>query len=335
MTQARKAKRRLQNFNFEDTGAHVALVGPAVGGAANGYETLVTKSTKNFSDAFMQKAQQVQVTLELPEFLRRFFGMWYEDAEVLARLLGYVPPVEEEDESETEEEDEMDEYESYIQSRLEAFEVLKSLSMSESISDCIAKLSEEEMLAVLNDQAIFEKALAQAKEPVAEAVEGSIETPVDETGSVNKSVDVGIQTKPTVVKKEETQVTIEAQDVIAKSEYEVVLKSLDEQRVELQKALDKIAEYEEEKKAALAKARKDAIAGVVGEEKAAVLFKALGAVETDEVFNEVLEVVKALADAAEKTELFVEKGASTETEVPVQKSTRLADILKAKYQAQA
>nr|WP_314570291.1 hypothetical protein [uncultured Pseudomonas sp.] len=37
------AKRRLNNITFEHQGAHVALVSKEQGGAANGYNTLVTK----------------------------------------------------------------------------------------------------------------------------------------------------------------------------------------------------------------------------------------------------------------------------------------------------
>lgn len=39
-----KAKRKLSDFNFDFGSAHVALVGPAVGGPANGYTCLMQKS---------------------------------------------------------------------------------------------------------------------------------------------------------------------------------------------------------------------------------------------------------------------------------------------------
>lgn len=45
-----KAKRRLTDISFEHDGAHVALVGKAVGGAANGKTTLITKSTNDITD---------------------------------------------------------------------------------------------------------------------------------------------------------------------------------------------------------------------------------------------------------------------------------------------
>ena len=77
-----KARRRLTDINFEHEGAHCALVGPSVGGAANGYTTLVTKATDKIEKEFIDKATKVTVELQFPEFLRKFFGMYWDDAEV-------------------------------------------------------------------------------------------------------------------------------------------------------------------------------------------------------------------------------------------------------------
>lgn len=46
----------------------------------------------NFSPEFNKKMQQIGATMELPDFLEKFFGIWGSDAEVLARLMGYVEP---------------------------------------------------------------------------------------------------------------------------------------------------------------------------------------------------------------------------------------------------
>ncbi|PMZ82675.1 hypothetical protein C1X61_30260, partial [Pseudomonas sp. FW215-T2] len=81
MENKQKAKRKLKGFDFAKEGAAVALVGPSVGGPANGIPILIAKAN-NFSPEFIQKMQQIQVTYELPEFLRKVFGMYYEDAEV-------------------------------------------------------------------------------------------------------------------------------------------------------------------------------------------------------------------------------------------------------------
>ena len=114
----RKAKRKLSDFDFSTQGAHVALVDAA----ANERTTLVMKGIK-FTDEEIEKIQQIRVTMELPDFLQKFFYMYHEDAEVLASLMGYVEP---ENESEDSGESEMDS-EDYIESKLEAFEIIKSL----------------------------------------------------------------------------------------------------------------------------------------------------------------------------------------------------------------
>ena len=71
--------------------SHIALVHKTQGGAASGYKTLVTKATAKYSPEFIQKAQRIKVEMELPEFLMRFYDMWWEeDAKELAKLFGWV-----------------------------------------------------------------------------------------------------------------------------------------------------------------------------------------------------------------------------------------------------
>jgi len=78
--------------------------------------------------------QQIRVTMELPEFLRKFFGMYHEDADVLAQMMGYQP-----EPTDTVETMPMASYQDYIESRLEAFEVLKSASDAESLADVLQR----------------------------------------------------------------------------------------------------------------------------------------------------------------------------------------------------
>lgn len=75
---------RLTDFDFSGDEAHLALVHRDQGGAANGYKTIVTKSTKR-----VKKAQTVTVEMDLPVFLQKFFFIYEEDAKALAYLLGY------------------------------------------------------------------------------------------------------------------------------------------------------------------------------------------------------------------------------------------------------
>lgn len=77
-----KATKRLRNFDFSGGNAAVALVHEDLGGAANGFKTLLTKST------------DVVVELSMAEFLSKFFDMWSGDAAFVARMLGYSDTTE-------------------------------------------------------------------------------------------------------------------------------------------------------------------------------------------------------------------------------------------------
>ena len=95
-----KAQSQLTNIDFTHDGAHIALVSKEQGHGANGHHYALVMKSSGFSQESIQKMQQIQVTLDLPDFLRKFFSLYYDDAEVLARLMGYVKP-EDEDEDES------------------------------------------------------------------------------------------------------------------------------------------------------------------------------------------------------------------------------------------
>ena len=304
----RKATRVLKDLDFSKEGCAVALVGPSVGGAANNYTTLIAKSL-NFSEEFIKKMQAVQVTLELPEFLERFFGLYGSDAEVLARLMGYVEDTKE-DEAEQE-----DYWENYIQERLSAFKVLETLNESESVQKSLADLTEDEYLAVLNDQKYLEGIIEKAKlQKDATGVSGAVKSP-----------------KGRVSKKKEIPMTQEV-EMVEKSQLAAVEKALAEQQTLLQKALDTVAKYEAEKKEAIVKARFDQVKqAVANEEVATILFKAVGLVEDEAVF---VEVVKALGDMkalVEKSAMFQEVGASAEESAPAVEESVVTKLLKAQF----
>ena len=149
MTQ--KAKRKLSEISFDHEGAHLALCSKSQGAANNWNKALIMKG-HNFSPEFIQKMQQIQVTYELPDFLRKVMGMYYEDAELLARMMGYVEP-------EKEEEDYDDWYENYIEEKLQSFTIIKALHEAKNLPDALSKLTEQDYLDVLQDQAMVEKAL--------------------------------------------------------------------------------------------------------------------------------------------------------------------------------
>ena len=312
MENKQKAKRKLKGFDFAKEGAAVALVGPSVGGPANGIPTLIAKAN-NFSPEFIQKMQQIQVTYELPEFLRKVFGMYYEDAEVLAKMLGYVEPEDEE-----EKEDYDDWYENYIEEKLSAFTIIKSLHEAKNLPEALAQLTEQDYLDVLNDQVLIEKALKEfdAKSDTSTNVEN---TKVEASASrVNK-------------KKEKQMATPE---MVEKAKFVEVQKQLEDQKVELAKALEQLNKIEQEKKEAIVKSKTDAVKAVVKDEKqAAVVVKAALALEDQADFDALVEVFKSMNAVIEKSALFQEQGVSAEAGED-NKESKLAQVIKSKYAKQ-
>ena len=340
----RKATRKIKKFDFSSDDSTVSLVGPAVGSGANGYMTLITKSNKKLSEDFIKKASEVQVTLEITEYLRRFFGIYWEDAEILARSLGFTTKEMEDAAAEDEDEYEFD-YEEYLNEKLKSIKVMKSLHEAENIEKALIELSEDDYLQVLQDQAIVEKSLVdiekackdKGKKPVkknstdvAKATDEDSSTNVDvEKEEVSTSVVKSSNKEKSMTK--EVQTIEQEVEVIAKSQFDEIQKALEDQKVELQKALDLVKQYEQEKKEAIAKSRKESLEKACGKHSE-VIFKACGEA-SEEIF---VEVVKALAEmqaTIEKSALFEEQGASVSAEEDTNESS-LAKVIKAKYKLQ-
>lgn len=295
-TKKRVAKRRLTNIDFSQEGSHLALVHKDQGGSANGYSTLVMKATGKYSDEFLKKAAQVQVTLSFEEFLRRFFGLWYEDAKVLASVLGMQDePVEDENW-----------YQDYIEEQVEKFEILKSAHEAENKVEFLSKLSEDDYLTLLQNQEMLEKALQNVGE---QSPNGGGDSPINEAVEeqpITKKATKAVHTQ------EEDSMSGKAPEMIEKSQYEEVLKQQQETQELLQKALASVAEFEKKEKEAVAKARKaDLLAAVEVEEVAETLFKAVGELEAEQ-FDAVVEVVKSLNAKVEKQGFFEEQGSAAE-----------------------
>lgn len=320
-TTKRKAKRKLSDISFEKEGAHVALVSKEQGGPANNHDYALVLKANKFSEEFIQKMQQVRVTMELPEFLRKFFGMYYEDSKVLAAMLGYVEPVQEATQT----------YEDYIQSQLQAFEVLKAANDAESLADVLSGLDETEYLAMLNDQELLEKAFANVAKATTESApaasaEGTDTSPACEV--IKEEVSASVNKEELEKSKMEDEVKVET---VEKAQFELVQKALDEQKVELQKALEVIAQFEAEKKEAINKAKTEQVKAIVKNEgQVEAIAKAALSLESEEDFTAFLTAITALTAAVETSEMFVEKGASTQEEEPKVQESAVAKVLKAK-----
>lgn len=306
-----KVKRRLTDITFEHEEAHLALCSKSQGAANNWNKALIMKAN-NFSPEMIQKAQKIQVTMEIPEFLQKFFGLWYEDSQVLARLMGYEP----------EEQEDFD-YDDWIEERVSSFQIMKSLHEAKSLPDALSKLTEQDYLDILTDQLEIEKAL-KALDKESEDSKADTSTKVE-----NTKVEASASRK----KNKEKNMTQATPEMVEKSALTAIEKAMQETQVELQKALDQVKQYEAEKKQAIVKSKTDAVTAVVKDEKqAAVIAKAALALESEEDFTAFVEVVKALQAQVEASDAFKEIGASGSAEEKKQESS-LTQAIKAKYAA--
>lgn len=327
-------KRILKDIDFSKDNSHIALVSKKQGGPCSGADYALVLKGSSFSKETIEKIQQIQVTMELPAFLERFFHMYGSDCEVLARLMGYVKP------EDTEEIEQEDWYENYIQEKLDSFTVLKSLNESQNIVKSLSGLTEKEYLALLTDQSMIEKVLAkQESELVADASESDNST----HASVEKSVEVSTSEKTKSKEKHMTKpVNTESNvEMVEKSAFVDLQKSLEDKAVELQKALDTIAVFKQEKQEQITKSKTAQFTAVVKDEKLiAPIVKAALALESDEDFTAFLGAITSMQlsvekskETLEKSALFQEQGASvSEDEKPAESA--VARILKAKQAKQ-
>ena len=326
-----KTKRVLKNIDFSKDKSHIALTSTAQGGPCSGADYALVLKSSNFSQETIEKIQQIQVTMELPDFLRKFFSVYYEDAEVLAKLMGYVTPEKEPEEyADTW-------YEDYIQSKLDSFTILKSLKESDNVASVLATLDEKQYLLMLTDQATLEKALNKKEsELVALATESDNST----HASVEKSVEVSTSKS---TKSKETLMTKQVEnsaEMVEKSLMVTLQKALDDQAVELQKALDTIEAHQKEKQEQIQKAKTAQFTAVIKDEKLqAPIVKAALALEAQEDFDAFLVAVTAMQsqiekqkDFVEKSALFQEQGAST-SEEPKSNESAVAKLVKSRLAA--
>lgn len=326
----RKAKRKLSDIDFAGDKAHLALVCPEIGGPANGMDkALVIKSAGNFSEEFLEKASQIKVTMDIEDFLCRFFGLWSEDAEMLVRLFGFEPKA-------TYLQDEAMEYDQYMQEKLSNYEILKSANgalQEGNLAKYLAGLNEEQYLMLLQDQELIEKALD--KESAVKAADASTDTNLVENTEVEVSKATSVKNDNTTeqsMQEVKTETVEKSVEMVEKAALVELQKALDAQKEELQKAKDTIEQFKQAEKERIAKARKEQVEAAVGDKvQAEVIAKAALLVEDEAEFQEVLKALSAVAEKAKAAadELFVEKGASAEVKEEEQPNL-VAAILKAK-----
>lgn len=314
------AKRKLKDINFETEGAHVALVSKAQDGPANGHDYAVILKANNFSDEYIQKIQQVQVTLEFPEFLERFFGMWETDAEVLAALLGYVEPVDETDDATPE-----DTWEQYLIDQIQSFTIFKAANEAATPELVLSNLSQEQFLQMRQDQAMIEKAMSTKPrtkvKPKAKDKAGKkmLDPTTEQTLPDAPAAGVGV-----------AKAAADVSAVDTAKELESIQKAFEDTRILLEKATAEIAAFKAEKLEALIKAKSDKVLDVVKDgTHAEILVKAALALD-DTDFDKYVSALTAVYKQVETSSLFKEEGIST-GETEIQKMSGVAAILKAQY----
>lgn len=223
--------------------------------------------------------------------------------------MGYITK-ELEDEMEDAAEGESEEtYQSYIASKVNSIEIIKSLKSSDNLIKAVSTLTEDEYLSVLKGQELVEKALKEY-------------SPVTKS---NKELETMPQAEVPEVKEETVA------ELIAKSQFDLVQKALDENKVELQKALELVEQFKQKEKEAVTKARFEVLkAAVKDTAKAEVIFKALNLVQDETEFQAVVKAVGDLALQVEQSNLFSEQGVSGDAGEAIEENP-VAKILKAKY----
>lgn len=295
------AKRRLTDIKFEHEGAHVALVGKHQGGPANGVTTLVYKALE-VDDDIAEEAAEVTVSLSFHEFLRKFFGMYWEDAEILALALGFESSYDD---------DSFPHYKEYIDEKVSAISILKNVYKSQDIDSALRDLSPEETLAILKAQETLEKAMSSAL-PEGDLKITSIQ-PEDNMDKIEKALHEELLAKAVADAEEILKAKI--------AEQEDVLKALQEE----------VEAFRVEKAAAVAVARKDALkAAKLSDDEIEEVFKAVGELP-QEAFETVVKQLAAKAALAEESDLFKETGVAGAGEQDQEEVDGTAAILKAKY----
>ena len=308
MIKKQRAKRKLFNFDFSEAGARVDLVGKANGNAANGYTTLITKScvdgiTPENPLVVTKALDQVNVTMSMEEFLRRFFDLWYDDATLLTKLMGF----ETEHEAWIRENPEV-ESSNWLEDKVSKFTLMKSL-----LDNPNQVIPDEDYIEITNLQYLVEKSLVKHEEEKQMAANAN-------TVTIEKARFNELETKETeLTVAVEKAATLQAEVDSVKAENEAL-------KTEIQKAKDA---QEAEALSALKEEIKDLVAADSLEKVAKSLFTLK---QNDaEAAEAVIQTLQAKKAAVEQSDLFQETTHSQEVDVKKAKDAALAEALKQPY----
>jgi len=311
-----KAKRRLTDIKFDHEGGHVALVGKHQGGPANGITTLVFKATNDVPNDIVEKATQVSVTMDFEDFLVKFFNMYYDDAEVLATLLGF-----EKEEEPSDMYDYQGAHRAYINERVAAISIMKSVYSKQDVKKALSGLSYKDSLAVLEAQELLEKAMS------------SVNSEGDNVSVKKAGMDSPSKTHTEEIMEKEMIQKALHEELVTKAvteAVEVVKAEMAAQEEILKAAQEELAVFKAKELETIVKARKEALAGVLAEDAVEDMFKATE-ILSQEAFETVVKSLAVKAAQLEESELFKETGVPGQSEQDPVKMDGTAAILKAKY----
>lgn len=266
------------------------------GGAANkrNVSLLMKAEDVELTPEIIKSLQQVTVTMSMEEFLRKWFNLYWDDATLLAKLMGY--------------ETDGDDYSDWYEDKMSQVTLLKASTSPES-------LTLEEQLSVLKVQQLFEQVLPDAVKElsISDDVKVSpekVDNIVEKT-TLQSETKININKGDTNVSDKQEQVVEQTEDVIKAGQLEAIIKAAVEkatsEQTEKLNTLTKALEETKAEKEAITKAAQEAkdaadkadiqefVKGVsfIGDEAAKeqfaeVLFKA----KSVEGFEQVVEVLK-------------------------------------------
>lgn len=251
-------KRKIHKFDFQNESSHVAIVDKA----ANLQTVLTMKSVE----------PEVVVTLSMREFLQKFFSVYYEDARILAGVLGYS----------TEDDWKEDEtYDEYFQSKIDRVFLLKS-----EIPKTIPQETYEQFLDI---EKSVEHALESAK-----------------AGSLDDYIKI-VKEKSVLDKKTKVEISTEELDVMKSSLKEI--ETLKAQLAEADILKSQLASIKQELDSKKKADMQDVVKGYsfVTEDKQVELVEFLLKAENSKLVLEILEKARTAI-----TEAVIEKEAGAE-----------------------
>lgn len=304
-------------FDFEPTekmplGPHISYTTPAVGGAASGLNSAIllksddveVKPLTKGEVELLKAAKEVVIELSMVEFLRKFMGLYWDDAQVLAAILGFENTVGEGN------------FEDYLEEKVSAVTIVKGLKLEEDFY----RIDSAKQMDVLALQEKFEKGLVENEHEVVKYFAQKIVAKPESKDEVLKSMDP--ETKEKVLaqvqifesRNDKTSVTKgDKMENENDKSLEEINKSLKADLDKVQKQLDEIEKQrdKEKEKVFVAKAKEYEFTG----ENAEALGKILKSLDEEDALL-LLDVLDAAKEEVTKASdgMFVRKSVQGESQ---------------------